>query len=191
MPDGGDLTWWSPDPRGILRPGEVHVSRSLRRSLRRFTVSVDSGFADVVDGCADDERDHGWINAAYRDAYARLHAQGWAHSIEVWDDDGRLAGGLFGVERGGLFCAESKFHRATDASKVAVVALCAVVGADHRPERLIDVQWCTPHLASLGVREVPRPTYLGMLARALPLTPAFPWDPSAAAGPTRIRWRRA
>lgn len=190
MPDGDVLGWWSPDPRGVLRPGQVHVSRSLRRSLRRFTVTLDRSFGAVLAACADPARPHGWITQAYARSYLRLHALGWAHSVEVWDDDGTLAGGLFGVEVGGLFAAESKFRRRTDASKVAVVALADLLGPG--ADRLVDVQWRTDHLASLGVVEVSRPTYLALLGRALRLPPVLGQDRvrEVASGPaSRIRWR--
>jgi len=94
MPDGRELGWWSPDPRGVLLPGQVHVPRSLRRSLSRFEVSIDESFAEVVAACADLRRPHGWISHEYMASYSELHRLGWAHSIEVWDSDGRLAGGL-------------------------------------------------------------------------------------------------
>jgi leucyl/phenylalanyl-tRNA--protein transferase len=170
--DGQSLAWFSPDPRGVLPPAAVHVSRSLRRSLRRYTVTVDEAFDAVVDGCGDPTRPYGWITPAVRGAYGLLHRLGWAHSIEVWDTDGALAGGLYGVEIGGFFAAESKFHTRTDASKVAVVALARRLVAAGG-ERLLDVQWTTPHLETLGARDVPRPAYLAALERALPLEPAF------------------
>jgi len=197
MPDRGELGWWSPDPRGIVLPGGVHVARSLRRVLARFEVSVDQSFDEVVAACADPRRPHGWITGAYRDSYLELHRLGWAHSIEVWDRDGRLAGGLFGVEVGGLFAAESKFHVLTDASKVAVVALADLLAADADPRRVIDVQWCTEHLRSLGAQEVPRPAYLRALRRALACEPVLSDRPVPVAQvapegrPSRIRWRRA
>jgi leucyl/phenylalanyl-tRNA--protein transferase len=190
MSDGQVLGWWSPDPRGVLFPARVHVGRSLRRALGSFEVGVDGAFDEVVRACADPARPHGWISPEYRASYAELHELGWAHSIEVWDAGGRLAGGLFGVEVGGLFAAESKFHVATDASKVAVVALADLLAADRRPERIVDVQWRTPHLGSLGVVEVPRSEYLDLLARALQLPPALGDQPSVPP-PSRIRWRRA
>jgi len=197
MPDGRELGWWSPDPRGILLPGQVHLARSLRRALTRFEVTVDLAFADVVAACADPRRPHGWISGEYVDSYRALHALGWAHSIEVWDAQGELAGGLFGVEVGGLFAAESKFHVRTDASKVAVVALAELLAADGDPRRVIDVQWRTPHLASLGAVEVPRAIYLSALPAALACRPALsgqaePGEPGEpATPPSRIRWRRA
>ena len=194
MPEGDLLGWWSPDPRGVLRPGEVHVSRSLRRSVARFQVSVDSAFDAVVAACADPGRPHGWISPEYVASYLHLHALGWAHSIEVWDADGGLVGGLFGVELGGLFAAESKFHTRTDASKVAVVALAEVLAADGDPRRIIDVQWRTDHLASLGVVQVSRQSYLRGLPEALvcaPVLGAQPGAETALGGPSsRIRWRR-
>lgn len=161
---GGPLAWWSPDPRGILPLEGLHVSRSLRRSLRRFTVSHDRDFEGVIRGCADERRPGGWIDESFVAAYRGLHALGWAHSVEVWSG-GELAGGLYGVRIGGMFAAESKFHRVSDASKVALVALVDQLRRDGA--RLIDVQWVTPHLASLGAVEVPRAEYLARLAEAL------------------------
>lgn len=173
--EGGEpLGWWSPDPRGILRPGDLHVSRSLRRHLARFEIRVDTDFAGVVAGCADPGRSGRWITPAVSAAYTRLHELGWAHSVEVVQD-GELVGGLYGIAVGGLFAGESMFHRVTDASKAAVVAMHDLVTADGDPRRLVDVQWRTPHLASLGVSEVPREDYLRLLAVALaaPLPSAF------------------
>jgi leucyl/phenylalanyl-tRNA--protein transferase len=172
LDDLDDPAWFSPDPRGVLAPAHVHVSRSLRRSLRRFRVTADRAFAAVIAGCSSPDRPHGWITPAMRAAYTRLHKLGWAHSVEVWDTDGALAGGLYGVELGGLFAAESKFHVRTDASKVAVVAL-AVRLLDAGGPRLIDVQWTTPHLERLGARDLPRRDYLAALVVALELPPAF------------------
>ncbi|WP_432511864.1 leucyl/phenylalanyl-tRNA--protein transferase [Kineococcus sp. SYSU DK001] len=162
----GPLGWWSPDPRGVLVPERVHVSRSLRRSLRRFEVRLDTAFDAVVAGCADPSRPGAWITGEVAHAYGRLHRLGWAHSVEVWQD-GELVGGLYGVSLGGLFAAESKFHRVTDASKAAVVALADVLVADGAGGRLVDVQWRTDHLATLGVEEVPRGAYRAMLRTAL------------------------
>jgi leucyl/phenylalanyl-tRNA--protein transferase len=171
----GPVGWWSPDPRGVLVPERVHVSRSLRRSLRRFEVRVDTVFADVVAGCADPGREGAWITPEVAAAYQRLHELGWAHSVEVFED-GELAGGLYGLSLGGLFAAESKFHRTTDASKAAVVALAAAMTADGVPGRLVDVQWRTEHLATLGVQEVPRGRYLQLLGRALVLPVPAPFS---------------
>jgi leucyl/phenylalanyl-tRNA---protein transferase len=188
MPERGTLGWWSPDPRGVLSPRRVHVSRSLRRSLRHFEVSVDACFTEILALCADPAREHGWINREYAESYLRLHELGWAHSVEVWSQD-RLAGGLFGVEVGGLFAAESKAHLVTDASKAAVVALADLLADDGRP-RLIDVQWATEHLATLGAREVPRAVYLAALRTVLTSPPRFGGDLPAADPEARIRWRR-
>jgi leucyl/phenylalanyl-tRNA---protein transferase len=166
--DDIDLLWWSPDPRAVLPPHSMHVSRSLARTLRRgrFRVTIDAAFDDVVARCAEprDDDDETWITPAIRKAYARLHALGWAHSVEVWAN-GKLAGGLYGVSIGALFAAESMFHRATDASKVALVALAQharAVGV-----QLIDVQMPTPHLASMGAVTISREEYLKALARAI------------------------
>ncbi|PRY17466.1 leucyl/phenylalanyl-tRNA--protein transferase [Kineococcus rhizosphaerae] len=177
----GPLGWWSPDPRGVLRPERVHVSRSLRRSLRRFEVRVDTAFDEVVAGCADPSRSGAWITTEVAAAYGRLHRLGWAHSVEVWCG-GELAGGLYGLSLGGLFAAESKFHRVTDASKAAVVALADLLTADGVRGRLVDVQWRTDHLATLGIEEVPRPAYRVLLSTALarPVPPLL-----EAAGPAR------
>lgn len=152
----GEFGWWSPDPRGVLELDELHVSRSLQRSMRRFEFRVDTAFDEVVDGCGDPRRPHGWIDDRIRRAYRRLHDLGWAHSIETWLD-GELVGGLYGLGIGGLFAAESKFHRVTDASKAAVVAL--VDGVRDDLPRLIDVQWKTDHLETLGVRDISRVEY--------------------------------
>jgi leucyl/phenylalanyl-tRNA--protein transferase len=170
----GPMAWWSPDPRGVLPLDGLRVSRSLRRSCDRYEVRIDTDFASVVAGCADPHRAGGWINRDISRAYTRLHELGWAHSVEAWDDDG-LAGGLYGVAVDGLFAGESMFHRRPDASKVALVALVELLRADGRPARLLDVQWATDHLRSLGAVELPRPVYLSRLAEAcrLPLPPAF------------------
>jgi leucyl/phenylalanyl-tRNA--protein transferase len=164
MPRDGEMLWWSPDPRAILEPEHVHVSRTLRRTRKRFVIRADTAFEEVIDACADPQRPHGWISPEIRAAYVELHELGWAHSVEAYDADGTLAGGLYGVAIGRLFAAESMFHRATDAGKAALVALCERLG----PGALIDLQWLTPHLASLGAIEVPREEYLRRLAQALP-----------------------
>ena len=162
----GTVGWWSPDPRGVLLPGDLRVTRSLRRSARRFEVRVDTAFDDVVAACGAPERPHGWITQDIKDAYGELHRLGWAHSVECWRD-GALVGGLYGVAIGGLFAGESMFHTERDASKVALVALTEVLWADGDPRRVLDVQWRTDHLASLGVLELPRQAYLTRLAAAL------------------------
>ena len=142
---------------------------SLRKACAHFDVRVDTAFEAVVDACADPSRDGAWITAEIRNAYVMLHRLGWAHSVEAWSlDDDQLAGGLYGVAIGGLFAGESMFHRRTDASKVALVGLVDILGSGGVP-RLLDVQWRTEHLASLGVVDISRADYLERLAAALRL----------------------
>ena len=162
--DEASLLWWSPDPRAVLPLDALHVSRSLARTLRsgRLRVTLNAAFPAVIDGCA--AREETWITPAVREAYVRLHALGWTHSVEVWGADGALAGGLYGVAIGGLFAAESMFHRVPDASKVALVAL--VQHARRVGITLLDVQVPSPHLASLGVRAISRREYLTLLTAA-------------------------
>ncbi len=169
------IGWWSPDPRGVLPLDSLRISRSLRRSCRRFEVTVDAAFAEVVAACADPRRPSGWITADITAAYQRLHDLGWAHSVEAWAPDGRLAGGLYGVTIGGVFAGESMFAWMPDASKVALVALVRMLSAPEGTGRLLDVQWATPHLRSLGATELSRAAYLAALAAALgaPLPAAF------------------
>jgi leucyl/phenylalanyl-tRNA--protein transferase len=165
---GGPIGWWSPDPRGVLPLDGLVVHRSLRRACRRHRVSVDTAFEEVVRACADPARPHGWIDASFVAAYTRLHELGWAHSIEVWGatpDGDELAGGLYGVSIGGLFAGESMFHRARDASKVALVATVELLRTGGGT--VFDVQWCTEHLASLGAVAIPRAEYLQMVADAI------------------------
>lgn len=165
--------WFAPAERAVLTYPGMHISRSLRRAMRRFRTTVDVDFAGVLAGCADPTRPQGWINADYEAAYLQLHAVGFAHSVEVWQGEA-LVGGLIGVQLGGLFCADSKFHRAADASKVAVAGLCErVFGADDGPGRLIDAQWLTPHLESLGFRSMPRADYEARLPELFALPPLF------------------
>jgi len=168
MPAGKRLAWWSPDPRGVLPLEGLVVSRSLRRSCRRFEIRFSSAFAEVVEACAGPHRKGAWINRDIRQAYCQLHELGWAHSVEAWDPGGELAGGLYGVAIGGFFAGESMFHRQRDASKVALVALVGALRSCGAA--LLDVQWLTPHLASLGAVEVSREEYLRSLAKALELT---------------------
>lgn len=172
-----ELAWWSPVRRGVLHPTDLHICRSLRRALPTFTVTADRAFAQVLAGCAEPSRPGAWITAEVATAYRRLHELGWAHSIEVWAG-GRLVGGLYGVAVGGLFAGESMFHTQTDASKAALVGLVDVISATPAPQ-LIDVQWRTDHLATLGITEVPRPEYLQQLV-SLTRSPGADW----------ARWRR-
>ena len=159
----GLVPWCSTEPRAVLLPEQLRVSRSLRQRLRRsgWTASVDDAFDDVVAGCAD--RDEGtWITGRMREGYRALHREGGAHSVEVWEGDA-LVGGLYGVQVGAVFCGESMFHRRTDASKVALVELCArLLDAGGR---LVDVQQDTEHLASLGSVLVHRAEYVELVRR--------------------------
>ena len=166
---GGVIGWWSPDPRGVLEPGDLILHRSLRRSCRRYEVRVSTAFEAVIRRCGDPARPNGWIDGQMHSAYLRLHELGFAHSVESWQD-GELVGGLYGVALGGLFAGESMFHTARDASKTALVALVEGLLDGHR--RLIDVQWPTRHLRSLGARGISRSDYLqrlpGLLETPLP-----------------------
>lgn len=163
--DGQPILWWSPNPRAVLFPAELHVSRSLRRTLRnnRFTVSIDQDFASVIAGCAAERSDTGtWITADMEHAYQQLHDAGHAHSVEVWRDE-QLVGGLYGINIGRVFFGESMFSRQTDASKVALVQLihiCRELSLD-----LVDCQIATAHLASLGSRQISRTEFLRLLSR--------------------------
>ena len=162
---GTPLPWFSPDPRGVLPLDGLRVSRSLRQRLRRcgWQTTVDAAFDQVIAACAERGDGEGtWITARMRAAYRRLHRLGWAHSLEVWDG-AALVGGLYGLGIGGVFTGESMFHRASDASKVALVDLVARFA--EAGGSLVDVQLVTPHLASLGACELPRGDYLALLRR--------------------------
>lgn len=212
MPVDRVLGWFSPDPRAVIplvahgpqggADGPLPLSRSLRRARRRFEIRVDTAFQEVVAGCADPRRPGGWITREMTSAYSRLYELGWAHSVEAWTVEpagagggpgdasgGRLAGGLFGVAVGGLFAAESMFHLVTDGSKAAVVGLLELLRAEEDADaRLLDVQWLSPHLRTLGAVEVSRDRYLRAVRTAvdLPTPVAFrnPGDPPAG-GPVR------
>ncbi len=167
----GPLAWWSPDPRGLIPLDGFHWSRSLRRSARRYRVTVDTEFVAVMEGCADRRREHGWIDRSFLEAYTEMHTLGWAHSVEVWTDDGRLAGGTYGLAIGGLFAAESMFRNldlgpaSTDAGKVGVG--CLVEMLRDGGATVLDVQWATPMLCQLGAVEIARSAYLERLGEAL------------------------
>jgi leucyl/phenylalanyl-tRNA--protein transferase len=168
----GTVYWWSPDPRAVIPLDGLRVSRSLRRTLRTgaFTVTADQAFDDVVAACAG--RGEGtWITPELVDGYRGLHACGLAHSVEVWDADGDLAGGLYGIALGAAFTGESMFHRATDASKVALVHLVARLR--ERGFVLLDAQLPTPHLTSLGAVPIPRGVFLDTLAAAVAVPRRF------------------
>ena len=162
--DTQDVFWVQPRFRGILPLDSFHISRSLRKTLRRghLTASADRAFAQVVQGCA--ARPETWINPPIYDVYQALHAQGDAHSIEVWQGDA-LVGGVYGVTVGTAFFGESMFSTVTDASKVALV--CAIDRLQQQGFTLFDTQFITPHLASLGGIEIPRASYEDRLANAL------------------------
>jgi leucyl/phenylalanyl-tRNA--protein transferase len=166
------MLWWCPDPRFVLYPDELRVSRSLEQRIRsrRFDVRLDTAFREVVEGCArTPRRDSGtetWITPEMKDAYVRLHELGHAHSAEAWRD-GSLVGGLYGVALGGVFFGESMFHRETDASKVAFVRLVRQLAG--WGFRLVDCQLETPHLRSLGARAVQRKRFLREVAESLEL----------------------
>lgn len=164
------ITWWSPDPRGIIEFDRFHVSKSLAKVLRRgaFDVTVDRAFREVMEGCAEPAPGRGetWVTPAFISGYTRLHEQGQAHSVECWQD-GKLAGGIYGVAIGGFFAGESMFHRVSDASKVALASLVARLRT--RGFALFDVQMLTPITRQLGGVEIPRNTYLERLAAAVEL----------------------
>ncbi|HEX6945900.1 MAG TPA: leucyl/phenylalanyl-tRNA--protein transferase [Acidimicrobiia bacterium] len=170
LPDG-QLGWWSPVDRAILPLDGLKVTRSMRQSTRRYQVTVDEDFEGVIDGCADPSRELGWITDDIKQIYTELYRLGWAHSVEVWSDEGELVGGLYGVAIGGLFAGESMFHRARDASKVALVHL--VVLMNQAGGKVIDVQWLTPHLESLGAVVVGREAYMRLLREALAVPGPF------------------
>jgi len=164
--EGQPVLWWSPEPRAVFRPDGIHVSRSLRRSLRRagYTVTWNRAFRRVMADCAEPRPgQYGtWITAAMAEAFAELHTLGWAHSLEVWRGD-ELAGGLYGLAIGRVFFGESMFSRRTDASKTAMVALGTEL--THRGFALIDCQVVSPHLLSMGAETLPRHEFLDLLRR--------------------------
>lgn len=174
MPLDGEIGWFSPLRRGILRLDDLRVTKSLRSASRRYTVTIDAAFEQVLAGCADPRRDFGWIDEAIAEVYTELHRLKVVHSVECWTPEGDLAGGLYGVSLGGLFAGESMFHHpqiGRDASKVALAYLVAALrtdsGVPHGDAsqgpgraRLVDVQWRTEHLAGLGASEVDREDYL-------------------------------
>jgi leucyl/phenylalanyl-tRNA--protein transferase len=162
---GDRLGWWSPDPRGILPLDGLRVTRSMRQSVKRYGVRVDTCFTRVMRACADPSRGRSWITDEFIQSYTRLHELGWAHSVEVFNRSNELAGGLYGVRIGGYFSGESMFHIERDASKVALMALVGLMQSSGMT--LLDVQWCSEHLASLGAIAIPRTAYLERLAAAL------------------------
>jgi leucyl/phenylalanyl-tRNA--protein transferase len=174
--DEGEIRWYSPDPRGIIPLDSFHVPSRLARVIRsgRFRVEIDRDFPAVIRACAEvDRRDEDpgtWIDGEILTSYIALHRQGIAHSVEAWEGE-RLAGGLYGVALGGAFFGESMFHRANDASKVALAALVERLKA--RAFTLLDIQWVTPHLEQFGAIEIPRSEYLRLLDNALRVEARF------------------
>ena len=168
--EDGEIAWFSPDPRGIIPLDSFHVPHGLRRSLRRnsFEVRINTAFEAVIRACG--ERPETWISPEIVQSYLNLHELGFAHSVETWRDN-QLVGGLYGVSVYGAFFGESMFHRETDASKVALVAL--VERLREREFRLLDTQYTTPHLRVFGAVEIPRPKYLRLLKQALALDCRF------------------
>jgi len=164
------IEWFSPDPRAILPLENFHVPHALRRLLRRkpFEVTIDKAFSAVIEACA--QRKNTWINREIIESYSRLHELGYAHSVETWKEHS-LAGGLYGVAVGGAFFGESMFHRVTDASKIALVALVEHLRA--RNFVLLDTQWLTPHLQQFGGIQISRSHYLRLLRRAVDLPRKF------------------
>ena len=169
--EDGHLGWWCPIDRAVLPLNGMQVSRSLRQSTRRFNVTVDRDFDGVITACAVPSRRGSWISEEFVETYTELHRLGWAHSFEVWDMDGSLVGGLYGLSIGGLFAGESMFHHIRDASKVALVHLVVVMNG--RGGSLLDIQWLTPHLESLGGVVVGRDRYLEDLSAALRMPGPF------------------
>ncbi len=168
--EGGEIAWFSPDPRTIIPLETFHVPHGLRRTLKKaqFEIRIDTAFESVVRHCA--ERPETWINEEIIESYVNLHRQGRAHTVEAWLD-GALAGGLYGVALGGAFFGESMFHVVTDASKVALHAL--VTRLRERGFSLLDTQWTTPHLQRFGVLEISRKNYLERLAACVKAQCAF------------------
>lgn len=158
------IGWFSPDPRGVIPIDGLHVSRSLRKHLCRFRYSVDTCFERIMRECGDERRPHGWIDEDFVAAYTEMHRLGWAHSVEVWLGD-ELVGGVYGVRIARFFAGESMFHRVTDASKAALVALVEALRASGA--ELFDVQWTTPHLVSMGAIDVSRSDYHRRLRSAI------------------------
>jgi len=170
MDNRGEIGWFSPDPRGVIPLEEFHVPHGLKRRLRRnpFEIKVDTAFSGVMRGCA--HRETTWISEEILVSYEKLYELGYAHSVETWLD-GELVGGLYGIAIGGAFFGESMFSRATDASKVALVAL--VERLRERGFQLLDTQWTTEHLSRFGCCEIPRYEYLRQLNRALLVSTSF------------------
>jgi leucyl/phenylalanyl-tRNA--protein transferase len=171
--DGQDsaIGWWSPAERAIFYPGQINISTSLKRSMKKFSITMNRDFRAVISACADPRREGSWINHDVIEAFCKLHEQGLAHSIEVRDSKDKLVGGLYGIELGGVFAGESMFHFETDASKAALVYLAKSL--DDGSGRIIDTQWMTDHLSSLGAKAISRAEYCANLPTLLGLAPKF------------------
>ena len=172
----GRINWFSPDARGILPLERFHLSKRLQRLLRRgqFEVTINQSFRDVISACAARPEEAGnWIDEEIIESYSALHEAGFAHSVEIWQEQ-RLVGGLYGVSLNAAFFGESMFHQVTDASKIALCALMHRLG--ERGYRLLDIQWLTPHLARFGAIEVTRRTYLKRLGEAMEVKCVFDHD---------------
>lgn len=159
------LGWWSPPMRGIIPLDGLTITRSMKKSARKFHCTVNTAFTEVMLGCATEHSDGNWIDEHFTRAYTDLHALGHAHSIEVWNEANELVGGVYGIRINNFFAGESMFHRQTDASKVALIFLVALLRLDG--VTLFDTQWLTEHLETLGCIEIPRVTYLELLAEAI------------------------
>jgi len=159
------LGWWSPLERGVIPLDGFRTTRSLRTSAQQFVCTVNVAFVRVMHECATARTDGNWINQEFIDAYTTLHQLGNAHSVEVWNKKGELVGGLYGLRINGFFAGESMFHRETDASKVALMHLVDLMNLDGM--HLLDTQWNTDHLTSLGCTSVARADYLALLATAI------------------------
>lgn len=162
--ENGEMGWFSPDPRGIIPIREFHIPHGLKKVLRKnpFDVKINTAFADIMRGCAD--RESTWISDMIHRSYVKLHELGFAHSVEIWQEN-QLVGGLYGVSMGGAFFGESMFSKVPNASKVALATLVARL--DERGYTLLDTQWVTEHLTQFGAHEIPRATYLKRLNKAL------------------------
>lgn len=175
MPDPktNEICWFNPDPRAVIPLNGFHCSKSLKRTLRKvpFEITIDKAFAEVMKGCAD--RKETWITEEFHRAYNELHQQGYAHSLEVWLE-GQLVGGVYGVSLGGAFFAESKFHKVTDASKVALYYLVKTLNKLNF--KILEVQFMIPHLKSLGAIEIPAEKYFEELKIALKMPTTFKGD---------------
>ena len=165
------LGWWSPSERAYFVTDQIRISKSLKASMKKFRITHDKAFRRVVEQCGNPDRDGAWINQQIVDAFCDLHAEGDAHSVEVWNARGDLVGGLYGVEFGSIFAGESMFHLERDASKAALVYLAELL-TDATP-RIIDTQWMTPHLASLGAKSMDRTKYCDLIGRLSSGRPRF------------------